>query len=143
MAAEGFDRLAAVMLKWMEPSHSARERLVLCGCGYVDFALRWPHHLLVMFDMPHPTHGNETHEAAGRNAFAVLQDCIAAAQGSGDLPAGDPMPLTWMAWSFVHGIAKLTISGNLPLNTRSAIVFTRSASDAFFRGMEAGHFEVP
>jgi hypothetical protein len=43
-----------------------------------------------------------------------------------------------MAWSLVHGIAKLAISGNLPLNARSTIEFTRSASQAIFSGMKAG-----
>jgi hypothetical protein len=43
-----------------------------------------------------------------------------------------------MAWSFVHGIAKLAISGNLPLNARSTIEFTRSASQTIFGGMKAG-----
>src|SRR5271167_1995017 len=52
VAGEGFDRLAAVMLKAISPARSPHERLVLCGCGYVDFALRWPHHLMVMFELP-------------------------------------------------------------------------------------------
>jgi len=93
-----------------------------------------------MFDLPEAPCGHEKQQAAGQNAFAALQECIAAAQQSGDLPAGDPLPLTWMAWSFVHGIAKLTISGNLPLNARSAVEFTRSATQAIISGMKAGPF---
>src|SRR5580658_1029492 len=50
VAAEGFDRLASAMRRAMAPGDKPRERLELCGCGYVDFALRWPQHLLVMFD---------------------------------------------------------------------------------------------
>jgi len=112
----------------MARATSPRKQLQECGCGYVAFALRWPQHFFVMFDLPQALHGQEKHQAAGQNAFAVLQECIAAAQQSGDLPAGDLLPLAWMAWSFVHGIAKLAISGNLPLNARSTIEFTRSAS---------------
>ena len=140
VATEGFDRLIASMQKRMAPGRSPLERLELCGCGYVAFALRWPHHFLVMFDLPQAPHGQEKHQAAGQNAFAVLQECIAAAQQSGHLPAGDLLPMAWMAWSFVHGIAKLAISGNLPLNARSTIEFTRSASQAIFGGMKAGPF---
>ena len=84
----------------------------MCGCGYVDFALRWPQHFLVMFDLP--------------------------VDKSGDFPAGDPLPLALTAWSLVHGIAKLAISGNLPLNARSTIEFTRSATQALCGGMAAG-----
>jgi AcrR family transcriptional regulator len=135
VATEGFVRLTASMQKSMARGRSPLERLELSGCGYVTFALRWPHHFLVMFDLPQAPQGGEKHHAAGQKAFAVLHECIAAAQQSGDLPAGDLLPLAWMAWSFVHGIAKLAVSGNLPLNARSTIAFTRSASHAIFSGM--------
>ncbi|MGB7266996.1 MAG: TetR/AcrR family transcriptional regulator [Terracidiphilus sp.] len=138
VAAEGFDRLTVSMRKSMARATSPLGRLQQCGCGYVAFALRWPQHFLVMFDLPHAAHGQEKNQVAGQNAFAVLLECIAAAQQSGDLPAGDLMPLAWMAWSLVHGIAKLAISGNLPLNARSTIEFTRSASQAIFSGMRTG-----
>src|ERR1039458_9275126 len=52
VAAQGFDRLTALMQKSSARGKSALERLQLCGSGYVDFALRWPHHFLVMFDLP-------------------------------------------------------------------------------------------
>jgi AcrR family transcriptional regulator len=136
VAAEGFYRLAASMQKSMARASSPRERLQECGCGYVAFALRWPQHFLVMFDLSQVPQGQAKHQAAGQNAFAILSECIAAAQKSGDLPAGDLLPMAWMAWSLVHGIAKLAISGNLPLNSRSTIEFTRSASQAFFSGMK-------
>jgi len=137
VAAEGFDRLTVSMRKSMARATSPREGLQECGCGYVAFALRWPQHFLVMFDLPHALDGRDEH-SAGQNAFAVLLECITAAQQSGDLPAGDPLPLAWTAWSFVHGIAKLAISGNLPLNASSTIEFTRSASRIIFNGMKAG-----
>ncbi len=122
VAAEGFDRLAAAMLKWMAPAEAARERLVLCGCGYVDFALRWPHHLLVMFDCPLRIARDRRDTIRwARMHFRVLLDCIAAAQQSGDLPQGDPMPLAWTAWSLVHGISRLGISGVLPMTTATQL----------------------
>jgi hypothetical protein len=91
-----------------------------------------------MFDLPQVLNSQkENHSTVGQHAFAVLLGCIAAAQNSGDLPAGDPVPLAWVAWSFVHGIAKLAISGNLPLSGRATIEFTRNASPAIFSGMNA------
>ena len=132
VAAEGFDRLTVSMQNAMAPAESARERLVLCGCGYVEFALRWPQHFLVMFDLPHPPVECEEAKAAGGAAFQVLLDSVAAAQQSGDLPTGELMPLAWTAWSLVHGIAKLAISGNLPLSAGETVAFTRSAANALF-----------
>ena len=137
VAAEGFDRLTASMQKSIARATSPRERLRECGCGYVAFALRWPQHFLVMFDLPHASREEGKGHTAGQNAFAVLEGCIAASQQSRDLAAGDPLPLAWTAWSLVHGIAKLAISGSLPLSTRAIIEFTRSASQAIFNGMNA------
>jgi len=136
VAAEGFGRLTASMRKSISRAASPRERLQECGCGYVAFALRWPQHFLVMFDLPKALLGQEKYQSAGQNAFAVLLECITAAQQAGDLPVGDPLPLAWTAWSLVHGIAKLAISGNLPLSARSTIGFTRSASQMIFGGMK-------
>lgn len=68
-------------------------------------------------------------------AFRVLLDCITAAQQAADLPPGDPLPLAWTAWSLVHGIAKLAISGNLPLDAVSTIEFIRKTAQAFSHGI--------
>lgn len=138
VAGEGFDRLADAMRKAMTPARSPREKLILCGSGYVEFALSWPHHLLVMFDLPVPRRRRSAKvHPLGADAFQVLLDAIAAAQQSGDLPPGDPMPLAWTAWSLVHGIAKLAISGNLPLSARATIAFTRRAAEALFVNMNS------
>jgi AcrR family transcriptional regulator len=156
VAAEGFERLAAAMRRATATGKSPLERLELCGCGYVEFALRWPHHLLVMFDLPsqwrergkknelirnepkrnEPGRNERAEtEPVGADAFGVLLDCIVEAQGSGDLPAGDPLPMSWTAWALVHGIAKLATGGNLPLSGRATIAFTRGAAQAILRGL--------
>ncbi len=140
VALEGFDRLTERMLKTLAPGKTPLERLELCGCGYVDFALGWPNHLQVMFDLapaPH-AHGlgqSKSRDHVGENAFQVLLNCIKDAQSSGDLPAGDPMPLALTAWSLVHGIAKLSIGGNLQLDRKATIAFTHKAAQNLFGGM--------
>ena len=80
VAKEGFDRLTAVMQKTLARGKSPRERLQLCGCGYVSFALRWPQHFLVMFDLPPALREHCKKRGIGQNGFRVLLDCIAAAQ---------------------------------------------------------------
>jgi AcrR family transcriptional regulator len=140
VASEGFDRLTAVMKKASAKAKAPIERLQLCGCGYVDFALRWPHHFLVMFDLvmfdlPRDLASRSVQEPVGKNAFDVLMNCILQAQQSGDLPAGDSLPLAWTAWSLVHGIAKLAVSGNLPLNRAATLSFARQATVVLTAGM--------
>ncbi len=144
VAAEGFERLRATMVRRMERGASARERLVLCGCGYVEFALRWPSHFLVMFDLAGVLHANGERAQFGDSAFRVLLDAIVATQQAGVLPADDPMPRAWTAWSLVHGIAKLAIGGNLPLSQRKTLDFTRQAAEFILQGIEHSNsqFEV-
>ena len=146
VAAEGFERLTATMQKRMARGRTPLERLQLSGCGYVDFALRWPQHFVVMFDLPRcPREIADNASLAvesirtdrpviGRNAFQVLLDCVAAAQSSGDLPPGDLLPLAWTSWSLVHGIGKLAIGGNLPLSPRATLQFTRKATQSLYSG---------
>jgi AcrR family transcriptional regulator len=128
VAAEGFEPACCLNAEEHVPCHhtaraAAGVRLRLCGvCPALAAAFPG--------DVRSASRrlGHEKRRAAGQDAFAVLEECIAAAQSSGDLPAGDPLPLAWTAWSLGHGIAKLAISGNLPLNARSTIEFTRTAS---------------
>ena len=135
VASEGFDRLTRTMEEHLAVGKSPAERLSLCGCGYVQFALTWPQHLLVMFDLPTASKSQCGNPSIGENAFRVLLDCVIAAQQTGDLPAGDPMPHTWTAWSLVHGIAKLSISGNLPLDPAATIHFTRTSTQQLLNGL--------
>jgi AcrR family transcriptional regulator len=138
VASEGFKRLTAMMKRWSAKGKTPLERLELCGCGYVDFALRWPHHFLVMFDLPRGEPAECVEDAVGRNAFDVLMGCILAAQQSGHLPGGDPLPQAWTAWSLVHGIAKLAVSGNLPMSHAATIEFAWRATEVLSGGLMKG-----
>jgi AcrR family transcriptional regulator len=133
IAIEGFERLTSAMRKRAGSGATAADRLRLCGCGYVHFALRWPQHFLVMFDLP--SNALPRNDAVGEEAFQTLLGFITESQKEGGLPEGDPHPLALMAWSLVHGIAKLAISGNLPYTSRQVLAFTQIASEAFVSGM--------
>lgn len=148
VASEGFDRLTVAMNKSLAKGKNPLERLQLCGCGYVDFALHWPHHFLVMFDLvmfdlPWDLASRCAQEPVGKNAFDVLMSCILVAQQSGDLPAGDPLPLAWTAWSLVHGIAKLAVSGNFPLSRQATLGFARQATAVLTSGMMNSKAKAP
>jgi AcrR family transcriptional regulator len=136
VAAEGLERLHTTMTERMECGASPRERLVLCGCGYVEFALRWPQHFIVMFDLAGLRHEERDGKRIPSIAFQVLFDAITAAQQAGVLPIGDPLPLAWTAWSMVHGIAKLAAGGNLPPDQATLLDFTRRATESIVCGME-------
>ncbi|MFC5865486.1 TetR/AcrR family transcriptional regulator [Acidicapsa dinghuensis] len=129
VAIEGFERLTRTMLANQGSTASPSKRLILAGCGYVEFALKWPNHFAIMFDSgAAPPNVDCTPANAGEEAFRVLLDSIIAAQQSGDLPPGDPMPHAFTAWSLVHGIAKLAIGGNLPMDHDAILNFTSIAA---------------
>jgi len=136
VAAQGFDRLTDSMLRAAAAGSSPLERLQLSGRGYVQFALRHPQHFTVMFDAPwHFAAYQETH-TAGQRAFGTLGRYIQACQAAGRLPKGDCQPLALLAWSTVHGIAKLAIGGRLPLSgTAQVLQFTDLATEAISLGM--------
>jgi AcrR family transcriptional regulator len=136
LAAEGFDRLTAAMSKAAESASGALERLRLSGRGYVEFALRHPQHFAVMFEVPWQYDSYPQTQAAGARAFGTLVRSIEACQAEGILPAGDARPFALLAWSMVHGVAKLAINGRLTLSeTADVLRFTDLATAALTRGL--------
>jgi len=135
VAGQGFDLLTASMQEAMSEGGNAEERLRLAGRGYVQFALRWPQHLQVMFDLRAGKKPPASAAAAGRRAFQTLLDAVAAVQAAGGLPPGDPLPLAVVAWSAVHGFAKLALSGRLPFDNKQTLDFTRYLTLALSAGM--------
>jgi AcrR family transcriptional regulator len=136
LAAEGFDRLTEAMTKAAAPASSAMDRFRATGRGYVAFALRNPQHFTVMFEIPWQFDSYPQTQAAGARAFGTLVRHIQACQAEGALPSGDPLPFALLAWSTVHGVAKLAISGRLPLLGSAAVLkFTDAATAALASGL--------
>ena len=136
VAAEGFERLADSMIEAAAPAGDALSALLLSGRGYVQFALRWPDHFSVMFDQHEGFHAYPHYAASGQRAFQVLLDRITAAQQAGQLPGGNANALALTAWSMVHGVAKLAVSGLLPFDKEEAVLeFTAFATRALGQGL--------
>jgi AcrR family transcriptional regulator len=136
VALQGFQRLTASMKRSAAQGSDPGEQLRFCGRGYVNFALRWPEHFVIMFDLPSNSGANPEYQAAGQEAFDTLLGHIVQCQESGILPAGDPQPLALAAWSVVHGIAKLAISRQLPLNRAVIPAFTDQVTSTLLSGFK-------
>jgi AcrR family transcriptional regulator len=141
VAMQGFERLTAAMRRSAAKGSDTLERLRFCGRGYVDFALRWPQHFLVMFDLPSSREKYPEYAEAGQEAFDTLLACIVACQEANALPAQDPRLLALTAWSLVHGIAKLSISQHLPFGRAAARDFAERASQILLSGMREPQVE--
>jgi AcrR family transcriptional regulator len=138
VAVQGFERLTVAMKRSAARGSTAEERFRLCGRGYVSFALRWPQHFLVMFDLPSSRDKYPEYAEAGDEAFATLLAFIVEYQEAGVLSPEDPEPLALMAWSMVHGIAKLAAGRHLPFGAAGVLDFADAASRVMTAGMEKG-----
>ena len=136
LAAEGFDRLTAAMTQAAESASGAMQRFRQSGRGYVEFALCNPQHFAVMFDLPCRFDLYPQTQVAGARAFGTLLRFVEACQAAGVLPPGDAKPLALLAWSMVHGVAKLAISGRLGLCRHEDVLrFADLATGALAHGL--------
>jgi AcrR family transcriptional regulator len=135
VSTEGYGELTRTMLDAVKQESSSLARLKQAGLAYVKFALRRPEHFTVMFDAP-PSKPSEklcfnpskmkikypepaeAAEESFRMLIALVEDC----QREGALPAGDSKALALLAWSMVHGIAKLAITGRFPFSSQKEIL---------------------
>ena len=137
VAAQGFRELTQAMLQAAaahsgaphcgSPQADSLVRLKRAGLGYVAFALRRPEHFTVMFDAPlsNAPLSKRKHPdsvAAAEEAFSTLLGFVKACQDTGQLAFGDLRQMALLAWTMVHGIAKLAITGRLPFHSNSEIL---------------------
>jgi len=114
-AAEGYRQLAASVQEEIARSEceSAADQLAAVGRGYVRFATAQPEYFEVMF-RPDALDSQvvELIEAADA-AYRLLVDTMARCEAEGCLAGRDPVVVGVAAWSLVHGLASLWLSGRL------------------------------
>jgi AcrR family transcriptional regulator len=130
VAAQGFRELDEAMLAAVRHQRSSVGRLKRAGLAYVEFALRRPEHFTVMFDAAVSKHKTSDSAEAAERAFETLVSLVKSCQDDGRLPSGDLHQFALLAWSMVHGIAKLATAKRLPYESRTDIVkFARFVID--------------
>jgi hypothetical protein len=94
------------------PARAPAQRLRALGSAYVQYMLRNPAHLRVMFspELADKSRYPQLARAAGA-VHATLVEQIAALQRAGLVVRGDPVGLSFTAWSMVHGCAVLLVDG--------------------------------
>jgi len=136
LACEGFEQLTASMVKASQAGSNAMDRFRLSGRGYVQFALTYPQHFAIMFDVPWRLDRYPEARAAGERAFETLVGYVKGCQSEGFLPEGDWQPLALLAWSMVHGVAKLALSERLPFSEAGQVLqFTDIATKTLRLGL--------
>jgi len=122
VAAQGFRELNAAMSEAANKQPNALGQLKHAGVAYVEFALRRPEHFTVMFDAPISKRKHPDSAAAAEQAFGTLMSFVKGCQDAGRLPSGDLRQMALLAWTMVHGIAKLATAKRLPYHSRAGIL---------------------
>ena len=122
VATEGYRDLKGAMEEAARNRDGALARLKCAGLAYIEFALRRPEHFAVMFDVPVQGRSHQESNEAAKEAFMMLVGLVRDAQESRELAAGDPMEYAYLAWSMVHGVAKLANTGRLPYRAKAGIL---------------------
>jgi AcrR family transcriptional regulator len=122
VAAQGFGELNEAMLSAVKDKRDSVGRLKHAGLAYVEFALRRPEHFTVMFDAAVTQHKTPDSAQAAEQAFKTLVSLVKTCQDEGRLPSGDLRQFTLLAWSMVHGVAKLATAKRLPYQSRGEIL---------------------
>jgi AcrR family transcriptional regulator len=120
-AAQGFDRLADTIGATIAASGASTPPAVLAamGRGYVRFAVENPEHFAIMFRMELLDEQDAELVRASDRAYDALMATTRAAAARGVLDA-DPTVAAAAAWSLVHGLSTLWLSGRLQLRTGAA-----------------------
>ena len=122
VATQGFRELTQAMSDAAQGQVDPLDRLKAAGLAYIEFALRRPEHFAVMFDAPVAKRTRSDQAEAAEEAFGTLLGLVQACQDKRQLPSGDTLQFALLAWTMVHGIAKLSTAKRLPFDSRAGIL---------------------
>ena len=114
-ATAGYRLLAESVIAEVVARHpaDAPAELAAIGRGYVRFAVGYPAHFEVMFRLDVLDSANAEFIAASEAAYGLLIATIERCQAAGRLHGRPPELVAVSAWSLVHGLSALWISGRL------------------------------
>lgn len=112
---KGHEHFARYLARGLR-GRDARERLILTGIGYLDFALEHRAYYVIMFVAPPEHFGLDrlAERSADENGatFQMLVDRVRECMDAGVLAEGDPSAVALMIWGHVHGL--VTLEQRLP-----------------------------
>jgi AcrR family transcriptional regulator len=114
-ATQGYVQLAGAVMAAIDEAHAVDGPSILeaVGRGYVRFAVANPGRFEVMYRLDLLNPNEPDFVAASEGAYSLLVSTIARCQSEGFLGTEDPEIVAVSAWSMVHGLAALWISGRL------------------------------
>ena len=117
-AVQGYDQLAARVRERIAAAAavSPPDVLAVMGQAYVGFAIDNPEHFGIMYPGDGLQHRDADYRRATDGCYGPLMDVIRRAAAEGYL-VDDPVVVAAAAWSLVHGLAALWLSGRIQERT--------------------------
>ena len=117
-ATQGYHRLAATVAETIAADGGTTPPRLLAAMGraYVQFAVENPEHFGVMFPGTLLVTDDPDYMAATDRCFVPLIEIVKRAAREGYVD-DDPMLVAASAWSLVHGLASLWLSGRVQART--------------------------
>jgi AcrR family transcriptional regulator len=114
-ATAGYQLLAETVIKEAAASEAAdpAAELAAIGRGYVRFATSHPAHFEVMFRLDALDPANRKFVAASEAAYELLTGAVDRCRSARRLHGRSPEVVAISAWSLVHGLSALWLSGRL------------------------------
>lgn len=122
VATQGFEELNRAMVRSAHQGSDTLDSLKRAGIAYVAFALRRPEHFTVMFDTAAFSKQQPEAVSASEQCFGTLLTLVQRCVDEAQLPQGDVQEMALVAWSMVHGIAKLAIAGKLGFRSKAKVL---------------------
>ena len=115
VATEGFRTLRLALIEGWERERQGQRGFQAMGEAYLRFAVTHPSHYRVMFGrFAESCVRDQEFVREAEAAFLALVDALVAQQRDGLVRQDDPVTMARFVWSVVHGVAMLTIDGQLP-----------------------------
>lgn len=133
LSARGFELLAADLAAARDSAATPVAAITALARAYVAFARRRPAYFRLMFrpELSEPDNHPELHTAADA-ALQLVMDVVAECVRTGALPAEHADTLTLAFWGLGHGIASLSLDGQLD---KKAITMNATADELIERIM--------
>lgn len=110
--------------------------LVALTRGYVRFVLDNPEHARLMFGgLARNASKYPQLYSASKQPLYIAAAAIAACQQRGLLVDGDPLELTVVAWTQMHGLAMLLVDKLIPLEAMSPEQLAQSMAQHLYHGL--------
>jgi AcrR family transcriptional regulator len=131
VAREGFQAFSRELRRAWDEAGGGLEGFRAMGVGYVRFARANPAHYRMMFGQYRALCESDAALASDASAsFGVLLDALATLERDGAIPAaGDRSALGHFIWASMHGVAMLSIDGQLGADPAAADALTALTVD--------------